>query len=402
MAARRFSLYCCYAIAVAAACATDFDCAFNGVCASARCSCEPAWQTTPGARFGCSTLSLLPASRGAGLHTVDGGSNTSSWGGSVLRDEVTGVWHMFASELTAHCGISSWTYNSRIVRATSPSPLGRFQRQEEFAGVFSHEPTAVRDPATREWAVFYTSAIPSGRPTCNCSDGSSTASCGRLPKYGKQGPTFVTWSSAPTGPWSPPLKLFSEGAREADTNLAPFIFANGSLLGIYRTHPGAAPGSIPMLVTAAHWKNASSYVWYNNPILPLRLPEGVGLEDPSLYRDAKGRFHALFHAFNLSSATAAGDFGGHAFSEDGWSWTWGGLSYDARGSFTDGSSFDFLGRQRPHLVFEEGSAAPLGLTNGVIYQDESTAGSDASFTFVQPVKTAAGAAPTNLPPATHN
>jgi hypothetical protein len=365
-------------------CGNNADCSLNGVCENAACVCDAAWETGAGARLGCGTLSLLPAARGVGLHSVDGGRNTSSWGGSVLQDEATGIWHMFASELTAHCGIRSWTYNSRVVHATSPSPLGRFVRDGEFSGVFSHEPTAVRDPSTREWAVFYTAATPSGRPVCNCSDGSSTPACEGLPKFGKQGPTFVTWAPSPVGPWSPPLQLFSEGARQADTNLAPFIFPNGSLLGIWRTHPGAAPGSIPHLVTATHWKNASSYVWSSDPILPLNLPEDVGLEDPHLYRDARGAFHALFHAFSLNAT--AGDFGGHAFSTDGRTWTWGGLAYSNRGAYADGSAFNFLGRQRPHLVFEEGGAAPLGLTNGVIYKDASTAGSDASFTFVQPLR----------------
>jgi hypothetical protein len=366
-------------------CATGADCSLNGACVQATCACDAAWDTADGASLGCSTLSLLPALRGTGLHTLDGGRNTSSWGGSVLQDEATGGWHMWASELTAHCGISSWTYNSRVVHATSPTPLGRFQRDEEFAGVFSHEPTAVRDPTTREWAVFYTSAVPSGRPQCNCSDGSSTAACGALPRFGKQGPTWVSWAAAPTGPWSPPLQLYSEGAREADTNLAPLILPNGSLLGIWRTHPGAAPGSIPHLVTAGHWKNASSYTWHSAPILPLRLPEDVGLEDPHLYQDVRGSFHALFHAFSLNASAAAGDYGGHAFSEDGLNWTWGGLAYSSRGVYSDGTSFEFLGRQRPHLVM--GASGPLGLSNGVIYKDASTAGADASFTFVQPVRT---------------
>lgn len=377
--------------AAGASCSTSADCALNGLCVNASCACDAAWQTSPGSRYGCATLALLPAPRGGGLHSLDGGRNTSSWGGSVLHDAATGLWHMFASELTAHCGITSWTFNSRVVHATSPTPLGRYVRDAEFAGVFSHEPTAVRDPATGEWAVFYTSEAPSGRPVCNCSDGSSTPACERFPKYGKQGPTLLTWAPSPTGPWSPPLQLFSEGARQADTNLAPLIFPNGSLLGIWRTHPGASPGSIPHLVTAAHWKDASSYAWRTDAMLPLQLPEDVGLEDPHLYTDARGGFHALFHAFSLNASAAQGDYGGHAFSEDGWSWTWSGLAYSSRGAYAGSGSFAFLGRQRPHLVFAEGSASPLGLTNGVIYADASTAGTDACFTFVQPLQAPPGA-----------
>jgi hypothetical protein len=138
-----------------------------------------------------------------------------------------------------------------------------------------------------------------------------------------------------------------------------------------------------------HWKNASSYTWHSEPMLPLQLPEDVGLEDPYLFRDARGGFHALFHAFSLNASTAAGDRGGHAFSEDGLVWQWGGISYDNKGSFSDGTLFNFLGRQRPHLVFEGNSTSPLGLSNGVIYADGTTKGSDACFTFVQPVRTLA-------------
>ena len=42
-----------------------------------------------------------------GLHTVDGGGNVSSWGGSVLQDD-DGVWHMWAAQFTQHCGINNW------------------------------------------------------------------------------------------------------------------------------------------------------------------------------------------------------------------------------------------------------------------------------------------------------
>lgn len=62
-------------------CRDDSDCSLNGRCGpSGACECRPQWE---GRR--CETLALLPARRGAGYRAVDGGHNTSSWGGAILR-----------------------------------------------------------------------------------------------------------------------------------------------------------------------------------------------------------------------------------------------------------------------------------------------------------------------------
>ena len=96
-------------------CHSDADCSHNGVCsADAQCECIAAWR---GDR--CQTLALLPTRRQWGLRARDGGINTSTWGGAVLRDHDTGLYHMWASELLSHCGIESWTTNSHVVHATS-------------------------------------------------------------------------------------------------------------------------------------------------------------------------------------------------------------------------------------------------------------------------------------------
>ena len=51
-------------------------------------------------------------SRTAGFHsphnTHQADVNTSSWGGSILRDEATGIWHMYSAEMIQHCGIGAW------------------------------------------------------------------------------------------------------------------------------------------------------------------------------------------------------------------------------------------------------------------------------------------------------
>jgi hypothetical protein len=97
-------------------CRSNDDCSLNGKCSSGKCNCRPAWK---GAR--CETLSLLPATKGAGYRGMDDGHNTSSWGGAVLPGP-DGKYHMWAAEMTEHCGIGAWAQNSRIIRATSDTP----------------------------------------------------------------------------------------------------------------------------------------------------------------------------------------------------------------------------------------------------------------------------------------
>ena len=387
-----FALFACAAAAAAAPCATDAQCSFNGVCAGGACACDAAWRTVPGSPFGCSALNLLNPVRGAGLHTVEDGRNVSSWGGSALRDERTGAYHMFASQMVNHCGIACWTENSHIVRATSATAAGAYQRVAAGGGevfpVFSHEPNAVRDPASGEWALFFTAKSPSGRRVCNCSDGSSPPGCGR---GGGEGPTVVSWAPAPEGPWSPPLLLLDmPGGGEPDTNLAPVILANGSLVGIWRTWgtspacPRVRGGSCPHLVTAAHWKNASSYVFHQEALFPELATRGS--EDPALYLDARGRFHALFHNMDPCPDYPCPEVaGGHAFSADGVAWSYTGVAYNSSGLYADGAPFSFSRRERPHPVMAADGVTIVALTTGVGYADGSAAHGDATFTFLQPV-----------------
>ena len=82
---------------------SDEDCSLNGVCnAGGSCDCRTAWS---GDR--CETLNLLPTTHHAGYRGTDDGHNTSSWGGAVLPGP-DGKYHMWASEMTEHCGIGAW------------------------------------------------------------------------------------------------------------------------------------------------------------------------------------------------------------------------------------------------------------------------------------------------------
>lgn len=102
----------------------------------------------------------------------------------------------------------------------------------------------------------------------------------------------------------------------------------------------------------------------------------TSVEDPYVWRDGSGVYHALAHAFTPF-------YGVHAFvhpkdvpsnfsdQTTTMNWTLGGAAYGNNVSFTKGGkpdgSFAFSRRERPHLVWAPGQEGkiPLALTNGV-------------------------------------
>lgn len=370
-------------------CSSDADCSYNGQCGAENvCECQPAWK---GDR--CQTLALLPMAKDWGLHSVDEGQNTSSWGGSVLLDPETGVFHMWAAEMVEHCGIDSWTTNSRVIRATASHGEGPYTRQEEVWPTFAHEPNVVRAP-TGEWVMYFTAGQPGDpKPTaCSiCKDGKTPPNCPG--GAAGTGPTYMSFAQSPEGPWSEPVELFKsqEGQWNMDTNLAMVILDDGSAVGICRTG-GDPTGIIAHLATASDWRDPESYVGsWNEMLFPnTTIMDDAGVEDPHVYMDAQGIFHAVFH--NQIEKDDERLCGGHAFSEDGLTWTFTGTAWSNVVHFTDGSSYPFSRRERPHVIFGD-PANPFTITHlstGVQYGEGSPVysdGEDACYTPVQPVRT---------------
>ena len=77
---------------------------------------------------------------------------------------------------------------------------------------------------------------------------------------------------------------------------------------------------------------------------------------------------------------------GHAFSANGTSWQYTGVCGNSSGRYTDDTAFAFSRRERPHPVFAADGTTLVAVTNGVQYEDSTTKGRDAVFTFLQPVK----------------
>jgi hypothetical protein len=271
-----------------------------------------------------------------------------------------------------------WCSNSQIVHAVSATPTGAFKRKDVVFPPWSHEPTVARAP-TGEYVMFFTSAPwgPNGQPPvnathyhpCDCSTLASTKECGWSDLIdGKPGvtpppigylvrgmPTFMSWSTDPTGPWSPPMSIPIRGL--GDANFAFQIRADGSLWGMGRE----------AVYTAVHWKDNSTYRHYENTT-------GVIGEDPYVYIDSQSYpglevFHMLRHC-NTSEGTPSTHgqpFGQHAWSVDG-GFTWHSHgdehAYPSWAAFTDAPNQTFDLRERPHLVIAKDGVTPLALTNG--------------------------------------
>ena len=390
---------------VAWPCRDDSDCSLNGKCNSGTCNCRPAWTGHM-----CETLHILPGPKDAGYRGTDGGHNTSSWGGAVLKGP-EGKYHMWAAEMTEHCGIGAWSQNSRVIHAISDTPGGAYKRVSVVWEVFSHEPEVV--PGNNgEFVMYFTAQLRSPHGSCNCCregfgpcDGSTgPGDCSNVERVGDADPTYMSYTTDVNATkWSDPVNIF-EGYSGSDTNFAPIILQNGSLIGMWRRW--GQNGSRVFLSTASDWKNTSTYVQHHEELFPDL--GAAGTEDQFMYQDEDGYFHAVFHHMYGSGTKSQwwlDATGGHAFSKDGFTWTYTGVAWgDALGryntpegqgakvNFTDGTTSKFTRLERPHLVFKTNLLVgdPIYVTNSAQYGNGTNPGTgakndDACYTIVRPV-----------------
>ena len=158
--------------------------------------------------------------------------------------------------------------------------------------------------------MYYTASLRSQHGICNCCRANASkcdGSTGPGDCPSEQGqymqkmrrrrrldadPSFMSYASNPDGPWTVGGQLFPD-YQGADTNFAPLILPNGSLIAIWREWNGPQ-GSRCFLATAPNWRNTSTYVQHTDrELFPDLGPAGT--EDPFLYRDNDGNFHAVFH-----------------------------------------------------------------------------------------------------------
>lgn len=290
---------------------------------------------------------------------------TNSWGGTVLQ--VGAEFHLFVSEMANHCGLGAWTSASQCSHAVGASAVGPFAYRDTAVGVWCHNAHAVFDPDTAEYFLFHIgNGTHDGRvANCTRSEGDGSGDDGgsmRLaPPQLPSPPANASGSSLhvardPGGPWLPAEPLPGGTCN----NPAPARLSNGSWL--------LACGSRELFMAPSPrgpWAGAGGR-------LP-SAPAGQWWEDATLWQDARGALHALFHAFTAEASppapqTCAGNLvSAHAFSGDGGTtWT---VAADAPYANTflraDGVPVTAATLERPKLFFGAGwGGAPIALLNG--------------------------------------
>ena len=206
--------------------------------------------------------------------------------------------------MSAGCGINAWETNSQIVHITSHSPLGPYQRQNLVWPIFAHEPDVVRAP-NGDWVMMY-SAYPYNetglaRVLCHCSNVTAN---GSTPSPGTPGCPFqrgqpkdlghpfqqmLAVASEPTGPWR--QVEITRLTTAWDWNTALVINKDDSAIGLIRGG---------MVVYADNYTKPTAWhpVGGTGAGFGPQWTMNGGVEDPYLWQDSAGVYHALAHAFD--------------------------------------------------------------------------------------------------------
>ena len=116
------------------------------------------------------------------------------------------------------------------------------------------------------------------------------------------------------------------------------------------------------------------------------MSSGPDVEDPYLYQDENDNWHALIHSLegpHMVGGVNGALVGTHAFSADGLGWMYTGVAYTNMVNLTDGTALQLNRRERPHLIFAEGTRTPVALTNSA--EAPGSGGVPGSFTLVQAI-----------------
>lgn len=366
-------------------CTSADDCSLNGICANGRCVCDPEWL---GPR--CEWLNLLPTHRDHGYQPV----NSSSWGGSLVRDPADGRIHMFAARITNNCGLTTWKTNSEIVHLTSESPLGPFQPEapEPVVPRFSHNPV-IHKNAEGRYLLYHIGcgSSPENCPNCaRCVNGTTpkgSVSPNRS-NVACDGPhwTGLLTSTSLAGPWRDEGEVVLNTSKALDWITNPCVVpagqpGDGSVAHLLYRQPSAAflnatsdggerlgwaiGESCPSTINCTY-TDLSPYA----PVLDCNL------EDQYLWRDHRENWHALTHK-NCRGAGVSG----HMWSGDGgMTWKTSTVSpYNNTIVYQDGGVQECGKRARPMLLVEDGR--PRFLSTGASYNKHT----DHTFTTMQEV-----------------
>ena len=361
----------------ASSCSTAFDCQLNGECSNGVCICDAAWT---GPQCGVLDVEQGTVAYGNGAATSP---LTSSWGGGPPVADANGLYHLFVSEIAAHCGMSTWARMSFAAHTVSSSPVGPFTRLAGEAGIvigtFVHNTFYARAGGLH---LLYHIGDGQNNASCNpywtCSNGTTPGGHGlRPPSPWPAGPcppsnggTQVHYSTSLSGPWLSfgPVTL-GPGGPGSISNPAPLVLENGTVYLMGRTKDSVAPPIAAhniWLFRAPQWN--ATYEFVNGTGVDGSVGVGNGIEfteDPVLWEGRRG-FHALFH----SQANVS-----HGWSTDLLHWGWDHNSACAACIDPDGSVI--IDHERPRVALDTNGDVDIFFTSS-LPQDSSLHGDDHS------------------------
>ena len=322
--------------ALAVGCATELDCSLNGACNNGVCACDKGWSGAT-----CGQLHLDPTAHVAYGWTST--SNVSSWGGGPpVYDATTQKYHMFVSEIAAHCGMSTWARMSQSVHTISDTVDGPYQRADLVIPTVSHNTIyaySAVDATHLIYTIFEGTSPPSCNPYLSCTAGVTPGGQGLRPpddwpaancSGGPGARGVLHYAKSLNGPWTsagPITYNYTNAAgvprpsNAGTSNPAPYIFPNGTVLLLgrgkdaVRNSTGLHKMHNIFLYRAVSWN--ATYEWVPSDGVAGAINVGAGndgpsTEDPVLYRGRRG-FHIIFHSHPDMT---------HAWSEDGLRWHW--------------------------------------------------------------------------------
>jgi len=361
-------------------CLTAEDCQLNGLCEDSKCRCDAAWQGDH-----CDTLVVEDGELAYG----GPGSNVTSWGGGPpVWDAARGEWVLFVTEIANHCGLSEWQHMSTIVAATSGSPAGPYRRAALVLPPQAHNPYYAFDPSSRTHLIYHigdgdSPASPSN-PFKHCNNGTTPnlTATKLFGEYSSQ--PHILASKSLDGPFvrvNVTLPAGHTAVGWGNDNPAPFIFENGTVLMLTRKYNGTAhshhiePHDTIWLVRASSYEGPYELV-FDTPVFE---HENFNEEDPCIWRDQRGNFHALFHFSR-----------GHAWSSDGIHWSWGGgrPAWTSTLRNSDGIVHTLRDAERPRIWVNATSGLPelLFVASGGATQPSKPGLGQLGFTVVQRIR----------------
>lgn len=311
-----------------------------------------------------------PAPRGGGFRMA----GYWVWCGSCIRDEATGLYHLFASRWPkAYPMHPGWLLASEIVRATASAPEGPYAFQEVlfpargaayWDGRCTHNPHVTR--CGEDYLLYYTGSthpfpeVPEGALTPHEHPAVTVARSNK--RIG------LATAKSPAGPWQrldrPILRPRPDKFDSFLTsNPAPCVHPDGSVLLVYKSR-GYLPqpygrhlhGQMHLGVARApHWRGPYAAIRDT----PVFASAAVELEDPFVWRQ-DGRYLMIVKDMD-GRACGESLCGACAVSDDGIDWqvlpgrkAWG------RQVRWDNGTTDILGNfERPFLLFEGGRPTHL-------------------------------------------